>query len=416
MVDYTRFIVRDPAVCEGQPVVKGTRVTLRTVLASLAEGSSVERILADLPTLTEEDLRAVIALAAKSAEKDLPLHPKRSRQYMKYILLVASLLFSILCCELIIRGFELAPQIHKAEANDYVLSENPLIGYELAPGHRRQGDRVNSFGLRDREYSLNKPDCVYRIVVLGDSISEGVLIRDEELLFHSLVETTLNSWLQEDDLICDIEIINFGVMGYNSLQEAHTLKDKAIQFSPDLVIVQYALNDEFSDDGGLAFNLLKKVEGIGILKPSRASSTLLKSHLYRFVRFRVFGQALNERWQRHWKARVFLGDQNRVDEAFELIEETTRKEEIPVLVLVFPTFDKGLDPYPYMNRHSTVHKLAENHDFQSIDLLECFQEGAMNPSAKVNIDHVHPSETGHQFVASLLEDELWNRYIRKKLK
>jgi len=75
MVDYTRFIVRNPAICGGLPVVKGTRVTIRTVLASLAEGASVQEILADFPTLTEEAVRAVIAFAAVSAEEDLPLHP-----------------------------------------------------------------------------------------------------------------------------------------------------------------------------------------------------------------------------------------------------------------------------------------------------------------------------------------------------
>ena len=75
MVDYTRFIERDPRVCGGAPVIKGTRVTLRTVLATLAEGASVPEILADFPSLTEEDVRAVIAFAAISAEEDLPLHP-----------------------------------------------------------------------------------------------------------------------------------------------------------------------------------------------------------------------------------------------------------------------------------------------------------------------------------------------------
>lgn len=72
-MDYQNFIVRDPKICGGQPVIKGTRVTLRTILASLAEGARIEEILADFPTLTEEDVRAVIAFAAVSAEEDLPL-------------------------------------------------------------------------------------------------------------------------------------------------------------------------------------------------------------------------------------------------------------------------------------------------------------------------------------------------------
>ena len=53
-------IIRDPKICGGQPVFKGTRVTLRTVLASLAEGDSPETILAAFPTLSPEDVRAAI--------------------------------------------------------------------------------------------------------------------------------------------------------------------------------------------------------------------------------------------------------------------------------------------------------------------------------------------------------------------
>jgi uncharacterized protein (DUF433 family) len=75
VVNYDRFIVRDPAICGGAPVIKGTRVTLRTILASLAEGASVQEILADFPSLDEEDVRAVIAFAAVSAEEDIPIQP-----------------------------------------------------------------------------------------------------------------------------------------------------------------------------------------------------------------------------------------------------------------------------------------------------------------------------------------------------
>jgi uncharacterized protein (DUF433 family) len=72
-MDYRDRIVRDQAVCGGEPVLKGTRVTLRTVLASLAEGATTREILDDFPSLTEDDVRATIAFAATSAEEDLPL-------------------------------------------------------------------------------------------------------------------------------------------------------------------------------------------------------------------------------------------------------------------------------------------------------------------------------------------------------
>ena len=65
--DYTQFFVQDPEVCGGELVIRSTRVPLRTVLASLAEGATMEEILADFPSLAEESVRAVIAFAASSA-------------------------------------------------------------------------------------------------------------------------------------------------------------------------------------------------------------------------------------------------------------------------------------------------------------------------------------------------------------
>ncbi len=71
--NYHDRIQRDPRVAGGQAVIKGTRVTLRTVLASLAEGATSDEILKDFPTLTDVDIRAAIAFAAASAQEDLPI-------------------------------------------------------------------------------------------------------------------------------------------------------------------------------------------------------------------------------------------------------------------------------------------------------------------------------------------------------
>jgi uncharacterized protein (DUF433 family) len=72
-MEYRQYFVRDPKICGGEPVIKGTRVTVRTILASLTEGATIQEILADFPTLVERDVRAVIAFAAASAEEDLPV-------------------------------------------------------------------------------------------------------------------------------------------------------------------------------------------------------------------------------------------------------------------------------------------------------------------------------------------------------
>ena len=72
-MNFRDHIIRDPNICGGEPVIRGTRVTLRTLLASLADGDGEAEILEDYPAVTREDLKAVIAFAAASAEEDLPL-------------------------------------------------------------------------------------------------------------------------------------------------------------------------------------------------------------------------------------------------------------------------------------------------------------------------------------------------------
>jgi len=70
---YEERIIRDPQICGGEPVFKGTRVTLRAVLASLAAGNTIQEILSGFPSLKPEDIQAAIAFAAASAEEDLPV-------------------------------------------------------------------------------------------------------------------------------------------------------------------------------------------------------------------------------------------------------------------------------------------------------------------------------------------------------
>ena len=74
-MDYLSHFDTKQDVCGGETVIRGTRVTLRTLLASLAEGATVDEILADFPSVSAEDVQAVIAFAAASAEEDLPTPP-----------------------------------------------------------------------------------------------------------------------------------------------------------------------------------------------------------------------------------------------------------------------------------------------------------------------------------------------------
>lgn len=58
-------ITVSPDVCNGKPVVSGTRITVQTVLEFLAAGDSVEDVLTEYPTLRREDVRACLDYASR---------------------------------------------------------------------------------------------------------------------------------------------------------------------------------------------------------------------------------------------------------------------------------------------------------------------------------------------------------------
>ena len=59
-------IVIDPAIHHGKPCIKGTRVPVSVIVGSIAEGSTVERIIESWPQLTDDDIRAALKFASEA--------------------------------------------------------------------------------------------------------------------------------------------------------------------------------------------------------------------------------------------------------------------------------------------------------------------------------------------------------------
>jgi uncharacterized protein (DUF433 family) len=66
------LIVRDPRVCHGQAVIRGTRVMVSVVLDALAAGMAEQDIVAEYPTLTVDGIRAAAAYGADLARDEYP--------------------------------------------------------------------------------------------------------------------------------------------------------------------------------------------------------------------------------------------------------------------------------------------------------------------------------------------------------
>ena len=58
----------DPKVCNGKPVIKGTRIPVAVILEQISEGGPWEKVLANYPELTREDIQAALLYARASLE------------------------------------------------------------------------------------------------------------------------------------------------------------------------------------------------------------------------------------------------------------------------------------------------------------------------------------------------------------
>jgi hypothetical protein len=115
--------------------------------------------------------------------------------------------------------------------------------FELKPNQNTYFKLVpfvtNSRGLRDRDYSLEKPEGVLRVAVIGDSFTlpSGVAIEDS---YHSLIEERLNRWHNR----VRYELINFAVGGYTFEQYLFTIRHKALAYDPDLILIGFCAGND----------------------------------------------------------------------------------------------------------------------------------------------------------------------------
>jgi hypothetical protein len=98
--------------------------------------------------------------------------------------------------------------------------------------------KINSDGYRGQLYPKEKPEGVYRIVVLGDSFTFGQGLNITDTFTHILEEI-----LNNKSNIMNYQVINLGVPGYSLYQNVEILEDKGIDYSPDLLILSYLAND-----------------------------------------------------------------------------------------------------------------------------------------------------------------------------
>jgi uncharacterized protein (DUF433 family) len=68
-------IVTDPLICNGRPVISGTRITVQTILEFLGAGDSIEDVLEEYPSLSREDILASLQYSSRLLGNHFRLEP-----------------------------------------------------------------------------------------------------------------------------------------------------------------------------------------------------------------------------------------------------------------------------------------------------------------------------------------------------
>lgn len=334
------------------------------------------------------------------------------------LLVAGSLLLTLGVGEALVRAFDLGPQFEVVYLENFELSDDPVLGYTLRPGSPDGPYAINSAGFRDREFPLRKPEGVFRIAAIGDSITYG----------HGFSQ--LEAWPKQLESLLDAagapdyEVLNFGVAGYNIAQIVERLRGLALAYQPDLVIYGYALNDpqSYSFEGLLLERLRdEREEYLRSLPGGRLGPLLSRSRLYLMARQLLLqperGDTTEFEMQldpgfvadaRGRRDRYFRGLHQRAEPRARLergmaeLAALAEERDVPVVVAIFPLFVEGEADPPVPGVHEAVARLARAHGLHAIDLGPAFRAAREELAMELNADLMHPNPVGHRVAALAL--------------
>ncbi len=327
----------------------------------------------------------------------------------KLLLLVGSIAFSLVLCEVLVRAIGVAPGIIPigvtSDKHVYRRSTNPILSYEFKPGFRSDAEDlphdyrvINSHGMRDVERRCAKPPGTKRIILLGDSVVVGYRIEEIDQLMSRQLEM-----LYRDR---KVEVLNMSVTGYCTRAEVELLRLKGVKYDPDAVILVFVEND-FRNHNPESIGA-SGIEG----RPACANWLFRNSHLFRLACLRLnwfsFGlEADPARWNDE-----AIGDNN-VPEGLALLARLAKEHGFKPLVAVWPAFkDDGIVYPPKMfipdSDELIVERLAESHGLPVVGLRDRFREDWLlrtprrNPRKTYSIgDGMHASVEGHRVAARI---------------
>lgn len=341
----------------------------------------------------------------------------------KALLVAAGVCFALLFLEVGIRL--VAPQ----NLRFFDDSDLRLNAWEFIP-HAKRNDyigvpvQINNVGLRGHDIAVPKPDGVYRIVALGDSITFGYGVPNEKT-FPQDLERLLNQ-----NLVTSVryEVVNAGVPGTGLSYYEYFVRKQASQLSPDLILICMALNDITVYHPSPTEPLVRQES-----RGRRFNYYLLRhSHLYQlwYVKLKsvLYGFGVFDLRKEHagdflpieppspLQTRAWASTTAILDRIMKEVHE----QGVQAVLVLFPlelqistetlnfynkSFHLNVDSIALAgNPQRILVQYARSHGVPMIDLLPAFRDSARNDlflrNVSISFDPVHPSVAGDQIAAN----------------
>jgi lysophospholipase L1-like esterase len=270
------------------------------------------------------------------------------------------------------------------------ISSDPLIGHNHRPNRQAflMGVQfhTNSKGLRDREFSYEKPPGRLRIMMLGDSFTVGWGAKLDETFPKRIERMYADRGIQA-------EAINTGVGNYNTIQEVEYYLREGYKYNPDIVVLNYTFNDAEPVPFSSPPPTILRICYSCIFVEGRIDSVLRELFVKKDWADYYLGLYGDDGQAKGWlDAKAYIAK----------LAAFTKAHGTKLIIASMPELH-DVQHYRLQKITDLVHEAADENDVAFVDLLP-YVQGVPSPELWVTPPDPHPNGLAHKlFAAGIFE-------------
>ena len=246
--------------------------------------------------------------------------------------------------------------------------------------------RINSLGLRGDAVVVKKPPNVFRVVCLGDSITFGEGVHEEQT-YPELLQRILAKELPT----MTVEVINAGVQAYGLRECVALFLARCRALEPDVVTLGLFLNDamDFPETIRLNDEYTRGAKLSALSRFSRVIEIIERNRRSAALQDEYFTEIRRSFDSAKWKKESPL---------LSVMAETSRTDHFRFVPVLFPVFWDLDGDYPFEDVHERILRDGAANHVSIIDLLDSYR-GIPAESLWVHITDHHPNATAQRIAA-----------------